>query len=293
MAIWKADVPVSELIERWAQPPSTFIKIDGMDVHVRDEGPRGATPPIVLLHGTGNSLHTWDALAQRLKTTNRVISIDRPGFGLTGPNPSGDYSMEYYVGFMHRLLDVLQIERCVLAGNSAGGRVAWRFALAEPQRVSRLVLIAAAGYPRTLPASFGFRIAMSPVGSIILHLLPKSSMAASVRQTYGDPSKVTDDVIDRTYEVFLRAGNREALGPALRAARTADDYPRIKTIAVPTLIIWGAKDTVLPAADADRFKADIRGSRVVMMPSVGHLPQEEAPEETYAAIASFIAKNAL
>jgi pimeloyl-ACP methyl ester carboxylesterase len=227
-------------------------------------------------------------VAQRLKNDYRVISLDRPGFGLTGPNPSGDYSMEYYVGFMQRFLDAMEIERCVLVGSSAGGRVAWRFAVAEPSRVERLVLIGAAGYPRTTPQALGFRLAMSPIGSFILHVLPKSSMANSVRRTYGDPSKVTDEVIDRSYEVFLREGVRDALGPALRQARSSDDYPLIKNILTPTLIIWGTKDSVVPLTNAERFNADIPGSQRVVLPGVGHLPQEEAPAETAAALEAFL-----
>ena len=293
MRIWTPDRSVAELAARWAQPPSQFIKLDGMDVHVRDEGPRSANPPIVLLHGTGNSLHTWDPWAQELAKEHRVVRLDRPGFGLTGPNPSGDYTMDYYVGFMRRFLDVMEIDRCVLVGNSAGGRVAWRFALAEPARVDRLVLIAAAGYPRTTKRALGFRIAMSPLGSLVLHVLPKSSMANSVRRTYGDPDKVTDEVLDRTYEVFLRKGVRDALGSALRQGDAVEDSARIKDIAVPTLIVWGSKDSVLPLADAGRFAADIGGSKLVVLPGVGHLPQEEAPHESLAAFRAFYQRCAV
>jgi pimeloyl-ACP methyl ester carboxylesterase len=285
---WKADRSAADLASRWAQPPSTFVATDGMQVHVRDEGPRDAKPPIVLLHGTGNSLHTWDGWAQHLKDEYRIVRLDRPGFGLTGPNPSGDYSMAYYTGFMRRFLDVMEIDRCVLAGNSAGGLVAWHFAVAEPSRVEKLVLIASSGYPRTIPPALGFRIAMSPLGSIILHLISKSSVANSVRRTYGDPSKVTQEVIDRTYEVMLRAGNRDALGPAIRQARSDDNAALISSIAAPTLILWGTLDTVVPPSDADRFKADIRGSELVMFPGVGHLPQEEAPDATVGAFREFL-----
>jgi len=288
VTIWKADRSVADLAQRWAQPPSAFVDIDGMQVHVRDEGPRDAARTIVLLHGTGNSLHTWDAWARRLKERDRVVRLDRPGFGLTGPSPSGDYTMEYYAGFMRRFFDRMDIERAIVAGNSAGGHVAWRFAVAEPSRVSGLVLIAAAGYPKTVPPAIGFRIAMSPVGSFVLHVLPKSFMANSIRRTYGDATKVTQEVIDRTYEVVMRTGVRAALGPALRQGRAANDAALIPKIAAPTLILWGTEDSVLPLADADRFKADIAGSELVVFPGVGHLPQEEAPQETLAALQCFL-----
>ncbi len=255
-----------------------------MQVHVRDEGPRDAGTPLVLVHGTGNSLHTWDGWAHRLKSSRRVVRFDRPGFGLTGPNPSGDYTMKYYAGFVGRLLDVMQIDRCIIVGNSSGGRVAWTFAVDEPGRVERLVLLAAAGYPRTTPLSTGFRIAMSPLGPFMLHLISRASVDASVRTTYRDPSKLTQDVLDRSYEMTLHTGVRDALGATLRQAHSIDDSASISKIDAPTLVIWGSADTVIPATDADRFAADIRGSEVVVLPGVGHLPQEEAPEATVSAL---------
>lgn len=288
MSLWKADRSVADLAKRWAQPPSTFVAVDGMQVHVRDEGPRDARPPLVLVHGTGNSLHTWDEWADRLKGSHRVVRLDRPGFGLTGPNPSGDYTMSYYAGFMRRFLDVMGIGRCIIVGNSSGGRVAWTFAVAEPERVDRLVLLAAAGYPRTTPLSTGFRIAMSPLGPFMLHLISRSAVDGSVLRTYGDASKVTQGVLDRSYEMTLRTGVRDAFGATLRQAQSVDDSRSIATIDVPTLIVWGSADTVIPATDANRFAADIRGSELVILPGIGHLPQEEDPDETVAALLRFI-----
>jgi pimeloyl-ACP methyl ester carboxylesterase len=288
VALWKADRSVADLAKRWAQPPSSFIDIDGMHVHVRDEGPRDDGMPLVLVHGTGNSLHTWDGWVERLKGSHRVVRFDRPGFGLTGPNPSGDYTMKYYAGFVGRLLDVLHIDRCIIVGNSSGGRVAWTFAVDQPARVERLVLIAAAGYPRATPLSTGFRIAMSPLGPFVLHLISRSSVDASVRRTYGDPSKLTQDVLDRSYDMTLRSGVRRALGATLRAAHSIDDSASIAKVDAPTLIMWGSADTVIPATDAARFAADLRGSEVVMFPGVGHLPQEEEPDATVRALRRWI-----
>jgi pimeloyl-ACP methyl ester carboxylesterase len=290
MWIWKADRSVEDLAPRWAKPPSRFIAIDGMDVHVRDEGPGGAAPAIVLVHGTGNSLHTWDGWAKRLKDSYRVVRFDRPGFGLTGPNPSGDYTMGYYAGFLRRFLDVMGIERCIVAGNSAGGSVAWHFAVAEPGRVERLVLLASAGYPRTVPRPIAFRLAMSPLGPFILHVLPRSIVESNVRRAYGDPSKVTQEVIDRSYEIVMRAGVRSALGSTLLQMQAADDFVDISRITTPTLIMWGTKDSVIPESDAQRFAADIKGSELVMLAGVGHLPQEEEPEATVAVLRRFLAE---
>ena len=91
---------MDSLKARWAAPPSRFVTLQGMQVHVRDEGPRDDPTPIVLIHGTSASLHTWDGWVAALSPHRRVVRMDLPGFGLTGPAPDGDYSMARYTGFM-------------------------------------------------------------------------------------------------------------------------------------------------------------------------------------------------
>lgn len=280
---WAPDRSVESLAVRWAQPPSQFVAIDGMRVHLRDEGPREDPAPIVLLHGTGSSLHTWDGWAARLSPGRRVIRFDRPGLGLTGPDPGNRYGMAHSAAFVLRLLDTLGVQRCVMVGNSSGGRVAWHVALAAPQRVERLVLIAAAGYPRRTPLPFGLRIAQSPLGRMLSHVLPRSMVERGVRRMYGAPSKVDAALVDRNYDIALREGNRKALGETLRQGDSADaaDIRRIKT---PTLILWGERDAVIPLQDANAFSEDIAGSRVVTFRELGHLPHEEDPAATVAAV---------
>ncbi len=141
------DKPVSELTTRWAQPPSTFINIDGMQVHIRDEGPANAAHTIVLIHGTGASLHTWDGWSHTLSEHYRVIRFDLPAFGLTGPEPDNNYTIERYVDVVIKVLDALNVERATLAGNSLGGYIAWATAVLYEERVSKLILIDASGYP--------------------------------------------------------------------------------------------------------------------------------------------------
>lgn len=277
------DRSVDSLRARWAPAPSQFILIDGVQVHVRDEGPRDDPAPIVLLHGTGSSLHTWDGWASRLSPTRRVVRFDRPGFGLTGPDPAKRYDMASSADFTLRLLDRLGVDRFVIAGNSSGGNVAWHVALAAPQRVDRLVLVAAAGYPRHAPLPTGLRLAKSPFfSSLFSGILPRSAVENGLRGTYGDPSKVTAAIVDRSYELTLRAGNRKALGDTLRQG-DAGDSARLREIETPTLILWGGRDTVIAPADADEFQKDIAGSKLRRYDALGHLPQEEDPEATVAA----------
>jgi pimeloyl-ACP methyl ester carboxylesterase len=281
---------VETLKAKWARPPSTFVPIAGLSVHVRDQGPRGDPLPIVLIHGTSASLHTWEGWAGELSKSRRVVSFDLPGFGLTGPAPDNDYSMAAYVRFVGQLLDALHIERCVLAGNSLGGYIAWSSALAMPKRVEKLILVDASGYPlASTSVPIGFRIAAIPgLRNLFESILPRRIVEASVRSVYGDPGKVTEQLVDRYYELALREGNRQALGRRFTVLLKEDNSRHIAEIRQATLILWGGRDRLIPPAQAERFHKDIAGSQLVMFDDLGHVGQEEDPARTVAAVKRFL-----
>jgi pimeloyl-ACP methyl ester carboxylesterase len=291
---WAPDRGVDTLKARWATGPSHFVTLQGMQVHLRDEGPRDDPEPIVLIHGTSASLHTWDGWAAALKGQRRVIRLDLPGFGLTGPAPDGDYSMTRYADFIAALLDQLGVRRAVLAGNSLGGGVAWRTPVQHPERVSRLVLVDASGYPlQSTSVPLGFRLAqiewLQPVMS---RLLPRGMIESSVRNVYADPGKVTPELVDRYYELTLRAGNRESLTQRMKLRETdAQASELIKTIGQPTLILWGAQDRLIPEPSGQRFHQDITGSQYVVFDGLGHVPQEEDPQRSVVPVLKFLASQ--
>ena len=289
-AMWAPDRPLSELKARWALAPSTFVEVQGMNVHLRDEGPRSDPVPIVLLHGTSSSLHTWDGWTQELKAQRRVIRFDLPGIGLTGPPPDADYRIERYVRFIAAMLDALAVSRCVLVGNSFGGQVAWETALAHPQRVERLTLVDAAGYPfQPVSLPLGFRIARIPLLNRLMEFtLPRRVIVSSLRNVYADPGKVTPELVDRYFELTLRAGNRRALARRFAQAPAGIHPDRIAALKLPTLILWGGRDRLLPPGDAQRFHRDIAGSRLILFERLGHVPQEEDPAATVAAVKQFL-----
>ncbi|HBX54641.1 alpha/beta fold hydrolase [Pseudomonas sp. UBA2684] len=289
---WAPDRSLAELKPRWAPQPSQFVASQGMLVHLRDQGRRDDPAPLVFLHGTSASLHTWEAWAAALKGERRVISLDLPGFGLTGPFPDGDYRIEHYSRFLAALLEQLQVPRVTLAGNSFGGQLAWQFAVDYPQRVERLVLIDAAGYPRNATSvPIGFRLAQIPaLAPLMANLLPRAMIAASVRSVYGEPDKVSAALIDRYYELILRAGNREALRQRFAQVPAGAGHARIAELQVPTLILWGGRDGLIPADNAERFKRDIAGSRLVLFDDLGHVPHEEDPARTVAVVRAFLAE---
>jgi pimeloyl-ACP methyl ester carboxylesterase len=288
---WAPDRPVSQLAARWAPSPSAFIDVAGMKVHVRDEGRRDDPVPIVLLHGTSASLHTWDGWVRALEGRRRIIRVDMPGFGLTGPSPDGDYTIGSYVRFATALLDHFDVQHCVLGGNSFGGWVAWETALAAPGRVEALILVDSAGYAiRSQSVPIGFRIARIPLLNRLMEVtLPRNLVESSVRNVYGSPGKVTPELVDRYYELTLRAGNRAALVQRFTQAPLGIDAARVRDIKVPTLILWGGRDRLIPAEYGGLFKRDIEGSRLVLFDDLGHVPQEEDPARTVAVVESFLA----
>ena len=286
------DRPVEDLKARWAPPPSQFVQIAGMSVHLRDEGPREDPLPIVLLHGTGASLHTWEGWARALKDEHRVISYDMPGFGLTGPSPDANYTIENYVRVLVAVLDQVGVQRCVLAGNSLGGYVAWAAAVLEPGRIARLVLVDAGGYPyESTSVPLGFRIARTPLlRTLMKDVLPRSIIESSVQNVFGDPAKVTPGLIDRYFDLTTRAGNRQALGERFRQTQPGALAERVPEIKVPTLILWGGRDRLIPPSLGDRFQQEIAGSTLSVFKDLGHVPQEEDPAATVAVLKDFLAQ---
>ena len=290
-ANWQPDRSVAQLAPRWAPPPSQFVDIAGMSVHLRDEGPREDPVPLVLLHGTGASLHTWEGWAAALKAERRVISYDMPGFGLTGPEPGGTYTIEHYVKVVVAVLDALGVRTCVLAGNSLGGYVAWATAVMHPERIERLVLVDAGGYPlRSTSVPLGFRIMRTPgLRTLGQYVLPRRVVESSVRNVFGDPDMVTPELVDRYFDLTTREGNRAALDARFRQTQPdAALIARLRELKLPTLILWGGRDRLIPPDSAERFNAEIAGSRLVVFDELGHVPQEEDPARTVAALRAFL-----
>ena len=287
------DSSVEELKIRWAQLPSQFVEIAGMQVHIRDEGPHNDLTPIVLLHGTSASLHTWDGWVDALKSERRVIRFDMPGFGLTGPSPKNNYTIENYSRIVIAVLDKLQVDTGILAGNSLGGNVALTTALLYPERIERLVLIDSSGYafqPKSIP--IGFRIASIPLlNKVMEKVLPRNIVESSIKNVYGDPLLVTPELVDRYFDLTTRAGNRQALAERLSQMRPGQFAKRFSELKLPTLILWGGLDRLIPPELGDRFHKDIVGSQFVRFDQLGHVPQEEDPIITVNAFKEFLAQT--
>ncbi len=289
------DRAVQTLVARWAPPPSDFLDLQGQLVHYRDEGPRSDPSPIVLLHGTSASLHTWEGWAKSLRGQRRVISFDLPGFGLTGPfaghYAGRDYSAAEMARFTLDVIDALGVKRFVVGGNSLGGEVAWRVAAAEPARVEKLLLVDAGGYavaPQSI--ALGWRLARLPgLSTLLEHVLPRPLVASGLVDVYGDPKRINEALVDRYFELTLREGNRRALVQRLRHVKFGGDEAQIASLKLPTLILWGGRDRIIAPALAQRFKTDIAGSELVLFDTLGHVPHEEDPDATVLPVKAFLA----
>src|ERR1700674_606402 len=247
-AMVRPDIPLEALMPKYGAAPSKFVEIEGMRIHYRDEG---TGQPLVLLHGFGSSLYTWDRWVRQHASTRRLIRLDLPGFGLTGPAPDGDYTAERYVRVVGTLLDSLGIEHSDIAGNSMGGRTALMFALEHPERVRKLILVDAGGFAPMPPPPL-FRLAQTPILGpfLILHVTPRFVVRRNLDGVYGDPSRLTNAVVDRYWAMARRAGNRGAMLARIMGPPDPLLADRVGELKLPVLIQWGELDRWMPLSNA-------------------------------------------
>jgi pimeloyl-ACP methyl ester carboxylesterase len=287
--LYRSDRSAEEIEGMYADTSSRFLNIMGMRVHYRLEGDPADSTPLVLVHGTSSSLHTWDSIVPVLRKDRRILRMDLPGFGLTGPTPDQVYGLDRYHQFLDSLFDRLGIRSCIIGGNSLGGLIAWTYAVHDSSRVKGLVLIDAAGYPRGKEeGNIGFKLAAMPgVGRVLSMFTPRILIRKSLEGSYGDPALVNEVLVDRYYDLLLREGNRVAMIDMFSSRRPAQ-HQQIASIRKPTLIIWGDKDRLIDVSNAYRFQQDLPGSMLLIIPGSGHVPMEESPGKVIGAMKEFL-----
>ncbi len=284
-----SDISVEKLKKEYANEHSKFVEIDGMQVHYRDEG-KGF--PIVLTHGTASSLHTWNDWTTELKKKYRVIRMDLPAFGITGPNKNADYSIKSYTQFLHSFLSKINIDTFYLAGNSLGGNIAWNYAAENPDKIEKLILVDASGLPTNKPQPAIFKMAKTPIlNSLFLYITPKFIIKKNIEEVYADDAKVTDKLVTRFHKMALRVGNRQAFIDRAKMdfkLGSKSNLEKLKSIQTPTLLIWGAKDLWIPLDNGKRMDSLLPTSKLMILDNSGHVPMEENPIESLAVLKQFL-----
>ncbi len=286
------DIPYEELEARYAGPDSAYVDLPGgLHVHYRASGKPG-NPTIVLLHGYGDSFTSWDGWTPVLTRDYRVISIDLPGHGLTRAPEGYVLSSDGHVAVVEGVAGKLGLAQFALAGNSMGGGVAWNYAVHHGERLSALVLVDAAGWPSAPPKDLplAFKILQYRLGRWFLaHIDNRPLIDAGLKQDVYDPAVITAAFIDRWAEFQRAPGHRPILMSANPASFATASPEVLGTIHVPTLVLHGRNDTLIPLASGERFAASIPGAKLLTYDHVGHLPQVEIPERSAGDVAAFLA----
>ena len=290
LGIWlyDPDKPRAALEAAHAPTPSQFLDVAGLRLHLRDTGPRDAAP-LLLLHGFASSLHTWEDWAGALEATHRVIRLDLPGFGLTGADPTGDYSDARTIAVLVALLDRLGLREVTVVGNSMGGRIAWRFAVDQPARVARLVLIAPDGFAGN-GIAYDTPVAVPALMRVLPWTLPRPLMRRTLDATYADPRRLTDAVAERYRDMLLAPGVRRAMLTRLDQHILPDPRPMLARLTMPVLLMWGARDQLIPVGQAQDYLAAIPHAALATLPTLGHVPFEEDPALSLPPLLAFLGR---
>jgi pimeloyl-ACP methyl ester carboxylesterase len=293
---WTPDIPEDELRAKYAYGASAFVTLpSGTEAHYRDEGNRDAAA-IILIHGSNASLHTWEAWVNDLKESHRVITLDLPGHGLTGPTPPDDYSMKGMTTFLEEFTGALSVSEFILGGNSMGGGISLAYTLNHPDQVKALILVDSAGV--RIPASEGaktdrpivFRIANKWYASWFLeNITPRSLSEEGLKKSFSDHSLIDDAMINRYWELARLPGGRAATLKRFASYADANNTPLdYSQITAPTLILWGDEDKLIPVKAGEILSDTISGSKLIIYKGVGHIPMEEVAARSVSDVQDFI-----
>lgn len=270
-----------------------FLTLKDARIYYEDKGEQDA-PTVVLIHGLFGSTLTWRYNVEALLEAGyRVVTFDRPGFGLSDKTATLNYAISHQADLTAALLDALAIKSAIVIGHSAGSNVAASFALRHPDRLDRLVLVDAAVAFGGPPAFVGNIVTLPPVwrwGRVALQAyFTRANLEATLRGFQANPDFLTEADYDAYWRAFQTTGWDVALlGITRDLATDALDDALLSRITARTLLIWGAEDTVTPLAQGERLNRLLPNSELVVIPNVGHQPFEEAPQAFNQALIAFL-----
>ncbi|CAL1692803.1 2-succinyl-6-hydroxy-2,4-cyclohexadiene-1-carboxylate synthase [Brevundimonas subvibrioides] len=284
--LYAPDKSRADLEPLYLARPDDMIEVAGTRLHVRDTGPRDA-PAVILIHGFGSSLHTWEPWAAALDDDLRVIRLDLPGSGLSPPDPTGNYGDDRVIALVLAMMDRLGVQRAAFVGNSVGGRLAWTMAAEHPDRVERLVLVSPDGF-----ASPGFEYGKAPDVPFIMqamrYVLPRGMLKSNIAVGYANPTALTEPTVTRYRDLMLAPGARQAMLDRMEQTVLRDPVPMLGQITAPVLLVWGEEDGMIPFSNAADYQRALSDVRLVSFPELGHLPQEEAPMRSLPPVRDFL-----
>ena len=285
--LWAPDKSKAELEKTYGSSKNAYVTALGVNLHFQDSGPSKNPIPILFLHGFGASLQTWDSWAQALSEDYRVISVDLPGFGLTGEDTSGIYNDQRSVEVLEAFLKKLKITKVVLVGNSMGGKFAWQFAARYPNQVSKLVLISPDGYA-SHGIEYGKKSEVPAIAQLYRYFFSKDFLAMNLEPAYANPNTLNEALVTRYYDLMLAPGVRGAILARMQQTVLQDPVPSLASIQVPTLLIWGEKDAFIPISNSNDYLKVMPNAKRVSLPNIGHLPQEEQPSIGLQVLKDFL-----
>ncbi|MFQ5633711.1 MAG: alpha/beta fold hydrolase [Gammaproteobacteria bacterium] len=288
IALWVyRDIPAVQLEARYAGPASRFMNIDGARIHYRDEG---EGPAVLLLHANFGNLIGWDPWVDALKDSYRVVRMDFTSHGLTGPDPTGDYTLERTLELTERFADAVGLGQFSIAGTSMGGTIAIHYARRHPDRIDKLILLNPGSLEGRERSRSG-RTEVPDAAYLLTYILPRALPEFMLRQGFGDDGKLTDELIDRWYDMWMREGQREAQLDRLSQYRAGDIEDIIRSLEPPTLLLWGEANTTADFAQADEFREllqNVESLTFISYPGVGHMAVQEAGAETALDVRAFL-----
>lgn len=294
-ALHRGDIPYATLDAKYRNADSRMLDLgDGLVVHWRDAG-NPAGRPLLLVHGFSSSVQSWEKWTPLLEGDYRLISVDLPGHGLTRTPAGYDPSIERYADFLDTFMGAIKLDRATVIGSSMGGHAAWELALRHPERVEALVLVGAAGWrdpsATDRDEALIFKLLRNPVLGPLMRDLDNSALVRSgIRATFVNKALVDDAMVSRYVDLSRAPNHRQTLLNITLGFRTGSSATkeRLSAIRVPTLVLHGAQDALVPVSGARLFGEAIPGARVVIYDKVGHLPQEEMPERSANDLQTFL-----
>jgi pimeloyl-ACP methyl ester carboxylesterase len=280
------DLPMSELEQRYGGDDLKRLQVDGVNLAYKVEG---EGPPLLLLHSHFYTMRMWQPWVDELKQNFTVVRMDLTSHGLTGPDPSGDYSRARGSQLINALLDHLGIEQTSLVGSSTGGALAWYFAAEHPQRVNKLVLINAPGMPRV--TNKYMEKTLPNWGGYLLYLMPEAIFRPFLKAPVIDKTLITDELLHEFHQMYRGTGNRMAEYRRMQGWEKGDVTPYLAKITAPTLVMWGEKNPQLPVEHVAQYRDKLSGAARVeqrIYPGIGHVIPLELPRQSAIDAGAFL-----